>query len=81
MRSTLKFRLMIAFVLIGACATLFVGLGAYYKASSSLQEFAFSQLTSVREAKKNQIENYLDETRKRALQRNQSVPKIRRNRF
>jgi methyl-accepting chemotaxis protein len=57
----LKHKLLITFLSIALVPTIAIGLIASYISSTTLEEQAFSQLISVREIKKSQIENYFSE--------------------
>jgi methyl-accepting chemotaxis protein len=57
----LKHKLLITFLSIALIPTIAVGLISSYISSSALEQQAFSQLTSVREIKKSQIEDYFAE--------------------
>jgi methyl-accepting chemotaxis protein len=57
----LKHKLLITFLSIALIPTIAVGLIASYISSSALEQQAFSQLISVREIKKAQVEDYFTE--------------------
>jgi len=57
----LKHKLLITFLSIALIPTIAVGLISSYISSSALEEQAFSQLISVREIKKSQVEDYFSE--------------------
>jgi len=57
----LKHKLLITFLSIALIPTIAVGIIASYISSSALEQQAFAQLTSVREIKKSQIEDYFTE--------------------
>jgi methyl-accepting chemotaxis protein len=57
----LKHKLLITFLSIALIPTIAVGLIASYISSSALEKQAFSQLISVREIKKSQVEDYFAE--------------------
>jgi len=57
----LKHKLLITFLSIALIPTIAVGLIASYISSTALEEQAFSQLISVREIKKSQVEDYFSE--------------------
>jgi len=57
----LKHKLLITFLAIALIPTIAVGLIASYISSSALEQQAFSQLISVREIKKSQVEDYFSE--------------------
>jgi len=57
----LKHKLLITFLSIALIPTIAVGLISSYISSSALEKQAFSQLISVREIKKSQVEDYFSE--------------------
>jgi len=72
----LQKKLLITFILIGLIPTLIVGFLSSYIASASIEKQAFSQLISVREIKKSQIEAYFSERKADIEVLNNSIEKI-----
>jgi len=55
-------KLIVAFLAVGVIPALVIGLLAINKASSELKDQAFNQLVAVRDIKKHQIENYIQDS-------------------
>jgi methyl-accepting chemotaxis protein len=72
----LQKKLFITFILLGLIPTLIVGLVSSYIASSSIEKQAFSQLISVREIKKSQVEAYFTERKSDIEVLNSTIEKI-----
>ena len=61
---TLKYKLLYSFIVLGMVPAAIIAFFALYIASGSIEEQAYDQLTSMREIKKNQLEEYFLQTQK-----------------
>ncbi|QQX81729.1 methyl-accepting chemotaxis protein [Shewanella sp. KX20019] len=61
---TLKYKLLYSFIFLGMVPAAIIAFFALYIASHSIENQAYNQLTSAREIKKKQLENYFQQTQK-----------------
>ncbi|MCL1051207.1 methyl-accepting chemotaxis protein [Shewanella abyssi] len=61
---TLKYKLLYSFIFLGMVPAAIIAFFSLYITSHSIEKQAYNQLTSAREIKKKQLENYFEQTQK-----------------